>query len=507
MSKKYYEYMSEISSEELLKGLLEYGLFADKLPPIFSCESFYAYCKKRKFEGFSKNPTDYIRYNSTRNTNIPRLLSIPTPFSYMYQCKCIYDNWNKICNLFQEKTSNQSYKYSQIHIQKLKHKNFLFEMSHSYCDKDSLLDVELSKLSILKRFKVEADISSCFPSIYTHSLSWALVGKDEAKKNKSNVNIWYNELDTTCRNTKNGETNGLLIGPHASNLLSEIILCNIDNELVKKGYKYIRNIDDFCCFVKSEEEAECFLLDLSEELKKFELNINTKKTKILKLPLPSDIDWIRALNEFIKGDTYTENRKLIFKYQRLKLYLDLAIKLAMETNNCAVFTYAIKIIANCHLGKKAKYYYINTLHQLICFYPYLVHWMENFVFDIFDISQESISLIAHDLYDIGIKRHIYEACSFSIYWSLKYDFKLNKMMEEDSIRTEDSLFMLLSFLKVKKDRNKDAKKLLKEHARSLLNDIDRYWLFLYEALPKDDLTGDYKCLKNNRISFVKPEFK
>lgn len=190
MSKKYYEYMSEISSEELLKGLLEYGLFADKLPPIFSCESFYAYCKKRKFEGFSKNPTDYIRYNSTRNTNIPRLLYIPTPFSYMYQCKCIYDNWNKICNLFQEKTSNQSYKYSQIHIQKLKHKNFLFEMSHSYCDKDSLLDVELSKLSILKRFKVEADISSCFPSIYTHSLSWALVGKDEAKKNKSNVNIW-----------------------------------------------------------------------------------------------------------------------------------------------------------------------------------------------------------------------------------------------------------------------------------------------------------------------------
>ena len=68
-------------------------------------------------------------------------------------------------------------------------------------------------------------------------------------------------------------------------------------------------------------------------------------------------------------------------------------------------------------------------------------------------------------------------------------------------------FMLLSFLKVKKNRNKDAKKLLKEHARSLLNDIDRYWLFLYEALPKDDLTGDYKCLKNNRISFVKPEFK
>lgn len=137
----------------------------------------------------------------------------------------------------------------------------------------------------------------------------------------------------------------------------------------------------------------------------------------------------------------------------------------------------------------------------------MVHWIDKFVFDIFNVSKDIISLISNDLYDTGMKRHIYEACCFSIYWSLKYDFKLNKKIEEDSIGTGDCFFMLLSFLKVKKDSNKDAKNRLKAHAKSLLNDIDRYWLFLYEVLSKDDLTGDYKCLKNNGISFVRTEFK
>ena len=507
VSKPYYEYMSEISPEDLLQGLLEHGLFAEKLPPIFSCKSFYAYCKKRQFKGFTKIPTDYIRYNNIRNTNVSRLLAVPTPFSYMYQCKCIYDNWDKICDFFKQKTGNQSYKYSQLHIQKLKQKDFLFEMNHSYCDKDGVLEIELSKLPVLMRFKVDADISSCFPSIYTHSLSWALIGKEKAKQNKGNNSEWYNELDTVCRNTKNGETNGLLIGPHASNLLSEIILSCVDYELVNKGYKYIRHIDDFCCYVKSEVEAERFLLDLSEELRKYELNINTKKIKISKLPLPAEVDWKRTLNEFFKGNDYTDDGKLVFKYRRLKLYLDLAIKLSAETGNYAVFNYAIKTIADCCLGKKAKCYYINILHQLICLYPYLVHWMEQYVFDAFDVPKENISLIANDLYKVGVERHIYEACSFSVYWSLKYDFKLDGKVAEDSIKTDDCIFLLLSLLRAKKDRDKEAKKLLKSHAKSLSNDFDRFWLFLYEALPKDELIGDYRCLKNNRVSFIKPEFR
>lgn len=296
--KKYIDYMQEITKDELRKGLLGYGLFADKLPSIFSAESFYDYCKNNKFSNFEKKERDYVRYESTRNTNIPRQLSIPSPFAYSNLCNCIIDNWDKIINHFKQKTDTQEYKLSQIHIQKLKGKASLFEMNHGYSDKDKELVNHLQTIPITNRFRVDADISSCFPSIYSHVLSWALVGKDEAKNNKMKKTKWYNNLDYYTRNIKNGETNGLLIGPHSSNLLSEIVLCCIDNELFPK-YKYIRNIDDFTCYVESEDKAEHFILDLEQTLKKYELGLNAKKTNISKLPLSSDTDWIRSLNGFL----------------------------------------------------------------------------------------------------------------------------------------------------------------------------------------------------------------
>ncbi|MBG8732000.1 RNA-directed DNA polymerase [Neisseria meningitidis] len=81
-------------------------------------------------------------------------------------------------------------------------------------------DSPIPKILIGKRFVVNADISNCFGSIYTHALSWALVGKDIAKKERNGY--WHNDIDKYTMNINNGETHGILIGCHASNLLSEI---------------------------------------------------------------------------------------------------------------------------------------------------------------------------------------------------------------------------------------------------------------------------------------------
>lgn len=42
--KKYFTYMDEISPDELYKGLIAHGMFAEKLPPVFTSEAFYDYC-------------------------------------------------------------------------------------------------------------------------------------------------------------------------------------------------------------------------------------------------------------------------------------------------------------------------------------------------------------------------------------------------------------------------------------------------------------------------------
>ena len=47
-------------------------------------------------------------------------------------------------------------------------------------------------------------------------------------------------IDKACQAVKNGETHGLLIGPHTSNLLSEIILTVVDKQLYESANKKSR---------------------------------------------------------------------------------------------------------------------------------------------------------------------------------------------------------------------------------------------------------------------------
>lgn len=44
MGKKYGDFMDEISADDLYKGLLAFGPFSNKIPPVFSSTSFFDYC-------------------------------------------------------------------------------------------------------------------------------------------------------------------------------------------------------------------------------------------------------------------------------------------------------------------------------------------------------------------------------------------------------------------------------------------------------------------------------
>ena len=117
-------------------------------------------------------------------------------------------------------------------------------MNLPYEMKDSDLGTICQSLSINKRYKVTTDISRCFPSIYSHAITWALVGKDVAKATKRDRKLWYNQLDDVNVNLKYGETDGQLIDPHSSNLLPEVVLTAVDKLMEDAGFEYVRHIDD-----------------------------------------------------------------------------------------------------------------------------------------------------------------------------------------------------------------------------------------------------------------------
>lgn len=257
MEKTYCQYLNEISAEELYEGLLGYGLFANKLPPVFTSVPFLNYCQTNAPHYSDKAWHGYVHYSSMRNVNIPRAFGIPTPMKYQRLCWTLKENWNALRLHFQQQTSSQSYRISRIHLRKLYGKQELFEMNYKNWRTDGNPETGLLFSSPLgaSKFIVRADISTCFPSIYSHSLPWALVGKERSKNTCSDDSLWYNKIDAACSTLKNGETHGLLIGPHASNLLSEVILTTVDRKLYDMGYRYYRNIDDYECYPDDEGYA------------------------------------------------------------------------------------------------------------------------------------------------------------------------------------------------------------------------------------------------------------
>lgn len=505
--RKYIEYKNEISDTDLYDGLVGYGLFAEKIPSFLTSVEFLAFTKTLNFP-INEKPKDYIRYSSMRNINIPRPMAIPEPFAYSNQVNCLADNWTKLQSYFNDKTLNDSFKISRIHLRKFENKPELFEMNYKNFSKDG--DPE-QDIVIKSKYVALADISNCFPSVYSHSISWALVGKSLAKsKSKlTDKHEWFNQIDFNTRNLKHGETNGVLIGPHSSNLISEIILVAIDNELTQQSFKYIRNIDDYTCYVDTYEEADRFFLSLSEELKKYELALNSKKSKIIPLPFASVKNWVTKLNHFNFTNTYTVDFKEAIRVKELKGFIDFAIELMLdEDSDSSILNYAIKILSNKHLDTNAKNYYIKQIHHLVLLYPYLINLLEPKVFEPHKIDKNIIKRIAQDIYTLGLRRKIYEACSYSIYWAIKYDFDIEIVtIKQDSINSLDCIFLMISYLHDKKHNKKAYLKEYKDLSKTLKrDDFDRYWLFIYETLPWIELTNNYRTMKKNGVTFIKQEF-
>jgi hypothetical protein len=57
------------------------------------------------------------------------------------------------------------------------------------------------------------------------------LGIAKGRKQKRGEHEYFNKLDKFTRNLKFSETHGILIGPHSSNLISEIVLTSVDFKL------------------------------------------------------------------------------------------------------------------------------------------------------------------------------------------------------------------------------------------------------------------------------------
>lgn len=499
--KSYSDFMNEISATDLYTGLLAYGMFSEKLPPIFTSKPFFDYVQTHA-PTFQGGAHKYVYYENMRNINVPRPLAIPHPIAYQQLCAFLRDIWPDLLKHFEEKTRGDSHRVSRIHLRKMFQENRLFQMNYSNWRVDGSPEIDIMMTG--KRYIVKADISSCFPSIYTHALSWALATKETAKANRNDSSLWYNKIDALTRRLTNDETHGLLIGPHVSNLLAEIILTCIDSKLQK--WSYVRAIDDYTCYVDSYEDGQRFLTELGAALREYDLSLNHKKTEILELPLAATAHWQRKLNMLSLTTPYGKT-----DFSLTRAYLDHAIDL-MERNkgNAAILKYAIKVLSGKDLTHNAKEYLTKTVLSLSLAYPYLITMLDEYIFSKYCSacsSHDCIRIYSNQALKTGIARRNFEQAAYALFFAIKYGFRLESFDVENALSSNDSVFLLMAYYYATKENLKDDIKKLKAAARSYAQDLttfDEYWIFLYEILPQSTLKSDWQKLKKGGVSFIKP---
>jgi len=305
----------------MLKELLEKGYFPAELPAPFTTGQYAAAICSPSLPTthpyvFGKKGPKYNSkcavFNLARRGRLRRVLSVPNPINYYHLVKSISDNWVDIESHY--KKSDQSLSRPVVDTSRA----LGWEKGFSV-----LSDAKLKTRSASK-YILKADISNFYPSIYTHSIPWALHTKPVAKGGFGFSASMGNQVDTHARNCQEMQTKGIPIGPDASFVIAEIIMTAIDEMLIPVvGKKYHRYIDDFEFGCGSLQQAEATLARLQEVLEYFELSLNSSKTKIVELPCSLDPAWLHDLKNYkFRGGRVQQKNDLLHYFDLVMDYLN-----------------------------------------------------------------------------------------------------------------------------------------------------------------------------------------
>lgn len=130
---------------------------------------------------------------------------------------------------------------------------------------------------------LHTDVTDCYGSLYTHSISWALHGQETAKENKGNNSLVGNKIDSHIQASRYGQTNGIPQGSVLMDFIAEIVLGYVDEQInsvlgQSKDFRILRYRDDYRIFTNSDDRAEEILKVISDKLRSIGMKLGVSKT-------------------------------------------------------------------------------------------------------------------------------------------------------------------------------------------------------------------------------------
>ncbi|MGE4242381.1 MAG: RNA-directed DNA polymerase [Ramlibacter sp.] len=325
-----------------LERLLNLGYLPSQLPPAFKSidlashhAGLYAIWSAMPSKaGVPTSPRAKSElFSVARAGHQRRATSLPNPIAQTFLSKAVVDNWASIVVHFRRSQMSAS------------HPRFRRDSNRAA----SLPSMQgLYERRLLQgagyRYVLRTDISRFFPTIYTHSIPWALHGKSAAKKTtKVTPKFFGNLLDLAIRQGQDGQTLGLPIGPDTSHIIAECIATSIDVDLRRRlktklaGFRYV---DDYYLFFETHDDAERALAYLVRSLRDFELQINFEKTRICRVDELEDDSWTLALRSISIAANGQRQRSDI------NHYFELARDLAKRHATDGVMVYALRRVGS-----------------------------------------------------------------------------------------------------------------------------------------------------------------
>lgn len=170
------------------------------------------------------------------------------------------------------------------------------------------VEQESVQLGLEYMYVLDADITDCYGSIYTHSIAWSMHGKSAARADRRAHKLLGSQIDGKIQAMRYRQTNGIPQGNSLSDFIAEMVLGYADLELDKKikskkigtrSYKIIRFRDDYKIFTNNLDEGREILKALSETTAELGLKLNTSKTKESSDPILASIKDDKIAEMFI----------------------------------------------------------------------------------------------------------------------------------------------------------------------------------------------------------------
>lgn len=494
-----------------------HGYFPSQIPSCFTTEGFAKAATRirRHISAFSASgaPSPYLQgtrpdpFSVARSRRSRRPVVIPNPIAQLELSYLLASKWKVLDARIRKSALSKSRPV-------LSHEDGRAIKITSHAD----LYEERLRLASASRYALLSDISQFFPSLYTHSIAWAVHGKARAKRSRFDKRLLGNKIDTAVQRCQHRQTIGIPIGPDTSHIISELIGASIDTEIMARSLTSIRgyrHVDDFALFYDSLADAELGLAILEMTARSFELKLNPLKTRIIPVAELLEESWSHELQTFEFSPVPAVQRR------QLHHFFELAQKIYLQQNDEAVIRYALGRMGAVIVKKQN--WDVFQAHILRCAvgFPSTLEDVALLYFTYHKLGYEpdreklasSIRLIVSE--HLPLQHH--SELAWSLWIALYFQLEIDCALEREAVIGSGSvtLLLLLELAERRQLRSSIDRRWLRPFSGGE-NLFDEGWLFTYEAARRGWLPGStrrnviasdplFSSLASNAVAFFAPE--